>query len=57
LAHVAQVFVPISGSNIGSHLAQIFVDIHTLTEIHARCMVKKVRFDLETLLCDIFPSK
>ena len=28
LAHVAQVFVPISGSNIGSHLAQIFVDIH-----------------------------
>ena len=29
----------------------------SLTEIHARCMVKKVRFDLETLLCDIFPSK
>jgi hypothetical protein len=29
LAHVAQVFIPISGSNIGSHLAQIFVDIHT----------------------------
>ena len=28
LAHVAQVFIPISGSNIGSHLAQIFVDIH-----------------------------
>lgn len=29
----------------------------SLTEIHARCMVKKVRFDLETLLCDIFHSK
>lgn len=29
----------------------------SLTEIHARCMVKKVRFDLETFLCDIFPSK
>lgn len=29
----------------------------SLTEIHARCMVKKVQFDLETLLCDIFPSK
>ena len=28
LAHVAQVFIPISGSNIGSHMAQIFVDIH-----------------------------
>jgi hypothetical protein len=28
---VAQVFIPISGSNIGSHLAQIFVDIHTLS--------------------------
>lgn len=26
---MAQVFIPISGSNIGSHLAQIFVDIHT----------------------------
>ena len=25
---MAQVFIPISGSNIGSHLAQIFVDIH-----------------------------
>ena len=23
----------------------------------SRCMAKKVRFDLETLLCDIFPSK
>jgi hypothetical protein len=28
---VAQVFIPISGSNIGSHLAQIFVDIHIAT--------------------------
>lgn len=25
-----QVFIPISGSNIGSHLAQIFVDIHSI---------------------------
>lgn len=28
---MAQVFIPISGSNIGSHLAQIFVDIHSIT--------------------------
>ena len=42
---MAQVFIPISGSNIGSHLAQIFVDIHnvmlarrkmTLTELSRR---------------------
>ncbi|MEE0164545.1 MAG: hypothetical protein UE029_09635, partial [Christensenellales bacterium] len=35
LAHVAQVFIPISGSNIGSHLAQIFVDIHKVVHMDA----------------------
>ena len=26
------VFIPISGSNIGSHMAQIFVDIHSIND-------------------------
>ena len=29
LYQVAQVFISISGSNTGQHVAQIFVDIHT----------------------------
>ena len=26
------IFIPISGSNIGSHMAQIFVDIHSIND-------------------------
>ena len=38
MLQMAQVFVSKSGSSIGCHVAQIFIDIHILTEHHPRKM-------------------